>query len=188
MEMKSRTEPASIYFKFQAPNRGREAIYVEGRHDGRVLAHDVGIGKWIAGTMKLDPQGSMAMGASRHPITEAGIGPLIETVAQRWADELTPGESLVTIHAGMHVDGRPCTMIESVHPHRQPGFLFHRVNLYIDCELGLPTRFEAYDWPRHPGASPELVEEYAYRDLRLDVGLSDEDFDPANKHYSFGRF
>ena len=164
MEMKSRTEPASIYFKFQAPNRGREAIYVEGRHDGRVL-RTVGIGKWIAGTMKLDPQGSMAMGASRHPITEAGIGPLIETVAQRWADELTPGESLVTIHSGMHVDGRPCTMIESVHPHRQPGFLFHRVHLYIDCELGLPTRFEAYDWPRHPGASPELVEEYAYQDL-----------------------
>ena len=31
MEMKSRTEPVSIYFKFQAPNRGREAIYVEGQ-------------------------------------------------------------------------------------------------------------------------------------------------------------
>ena len=82
MEMKSRIEPASIYFKFQAPNRGREAIYVKGLHDDRVLAHDVGLGKWIAGTMRLDPKGSMAMGASRHPITDAGIGPLIETVAE----------------------------------------------------------------------------------------------------------
>jgi hypothetical protein len=186
--MKSRVEPASIYFKFQAPNRGREAIYVEGRHDGRVLAHDVGFGKWIAGTMKLDPQGSMAMGASRHPITDAGIGPLIETVAQRWADELTPGESLVTLHSGIQLDDRPCTMIESIHPRRQTGFLFHKVTLYIDCELGLPTRFEAYDWPKHPGSPPELVEEYTYRDIRTDVGLSDEDFDPANKGYNFGRF
>lgn len=188
MEMKSRTEPVSIYFKFQAPNRGREAIYIKGQHDGQVLAHDVGLGKWIAGTMRLDPKGSMAMGASRHPITDAGIGPLIETVAQRWADELTPDESLVTFHAGIFVDNRPCTMIESIHPRRRPGFLFHKVKLYIDRELGLPTRFEAYDWPRHEGASPELVEEYSYRDVRTDVGLCDEDFDPANKRYSFGRF
>ena len=79
-------------------------------------------------------------------------------------------------------------MIESVHPRRQPGFLFHKVKLYINGELGLPTRFEAYDWPQHPGASPELVEEYTYRDLRTDVGLRDEDFDPANKGYNFGRF
>jgi len=188
MEMKSRVEPASIYFKFQAPNRGREAIYVKGLHDDRVLAHDVGLGKWIAGTMRLDPKGSMAMGSSRHPITDAGIGPLIETVAQRWADELTPGESLVTFHNEIQVEGRPCTMIESTHPRRQPGFLFHKVKLYIDRELGIPTRFEAFDWPRHAGASPELVEEYCYRDIRTDVGLRDEDFDPANKRYSFGRF
>lgn len=188
MEMKSRIEPVSIYFKFLAPNRGREAIYVKGHNDDRVLAHDVGLGKWIAGTMRLDPTGSMAMGASRHPITDAGIGPLIETVAQRWADELTPGESLVTFYAGMQVDNRSCTMIESIHPRRQPGFLFHKVKLYIDSELGLPTRFEAYDWPRHPGASPELVEEYSYRDIRTDVGLRDGDFDPANESYSFGRF
>ncbi len=188
MEMKSRTEPLSIYFKFRAPNCGREAIYVKGLHGGRVLAHDVGLGRWIAGTMKLDPNGSMAMGASRHPITEAGIGPLIETVAQRWADELSPDESQVTFHTGIEFDDRPCTLIESIHPHSQSGFLFHKVKLYIDHELGLPTRFEAYDWPTYPGASPELVEEYIYRNVRIDVGLRDEDFDPANRGYSFGRF
>ncbi|MEJ7636717.1 MAG: DUF1571 domain-containing protein [Singulisphaera sp.] len=170
------------------PRRTAERPFIKGRHDGRVLAHDVGLGKWIAGTMRLDPQGSMAMGASRHPITDAGIGPLIETVAQRWADELTPDESLVTFHAAVLIDNRPCMMIESIHPRRQPGFLFHKVKLYIDRELGLPTRFEAYDWPRHEGASPELVEEYSYRAVRTDVGLRDEDFDPANKGYSFGRF
>jgi hypothetical protein len=187
MVMKARTNPNSVYFRFQTPNQGREAIYVHGRNNGRIVAHDVGITKFLAGTMHLDPHGSMAMEDNRHPVTEAGIGTLIETVANRWAFELSPGESQVTIHDEVRVSNRRCTLIESVHPQRGPNFLFHKVNLYIDQEHGLPIRFEAYDWPRHAGAAAELVEEYSYMDLKINVGLHDHDFDPANKQYSFGR-
>ena len=88
----------------------------------------------------------------------------------------------------MTIGDRPCTMIESTHPHREPGFLFHKVRLYIDHELGLPVRFEAYDWPRHASGPDVLLEEYAYIDLKLNVGLTDHDFDPNNRGYSFGRF
>ena len=66
--------------------------------------------------------------------------------------------------------------------------MFHRVRLYIDKELGLPIRFEAYDWPKHRGAEPELAEEYTYSELKLNVGLTELDFDVANSAYSFGRF
>jgi hypothetical protein len=188
MAMKARTSPKSIYFKFHQPNQGREAIYVQGRNRDRVVAHDVGLTRLIAGTMHLDPRGSMAMEDNRHPVTEAGIGTLIDTVARHWAVELTPAESVLTFHEGAQVAKRPCMMIESVHPQRAPNFLFHKVRLYIDREYGLPIRFEAYDWPRQPGAAPELVEEYIYLDLKLNVGLHDSDFDPANSQYSFGRF
>ena len=188
MTMKVRTQPTSIYFKFQKPNRGREAIYVAGRHGGRIIAHDVGLGRLVAGTMHLDPRGSMAMEDNRHPITEAGIGLLIETVAKHWARELAPEESRVAIHSHVLVSGHPCTMIESVHPRKRPDFLFHVVKLFIDHEHGLPIRFEAYDWPKLPGAAPDLVEEYTYLNLRTNVGLREEDFDPANAQYSFGRF
>ena len=187
MVMKARTSPNSVYFRFQQPNQGREAIYVHGRNNGRIVAHDVGITKFLAGTMHLDPRGSMAMEDNRHPVTEAGIGTLIETVAKHWAVELTPGESQLTFHDEVRVGNRRCTLIESVHPQRRPDFLFHKVKLYIDQEHGLPIRFEAYDWPRHAGAAAELVEEYSYLDLKINVGLHDHDFDPANKQYSFGR-
>jgi hypothetical protein len=187
MDMKARNSPTSIYLKFRKPNAGREAIYVAGRHGGKVLAHDVGIGRLLAGTMTLDPRGSTAMEDCRHPITEAGIGALIDTVARHWALELSAAESLVSFH-DMTIGPRLCTLIESVHPARQPHFLFHKVRLYIDREHGLPIRFEAYDWPKHPGAAPELVEEYTFHDLKLNVGLTERDFDPNNKAYSFGRF
>lgn len=188
MTMKARSNPTSIYFKFQRPNKGREAIYVAGRNGGKVIAHDVGLGKLFAGTLRLDPRGSMAMEDNRHPVTEAGIGSLIDTVARHWATELSPEESRLTFHPNVRVGNHPCTMIESVHPRKRPDFLFYMVKLYINHEHGLPIRFEAYDWPKHPGAAPELVEEYTYLNLRVNVGLRDGDFDPANPQYSYGRF
>lgn len=188
MHMKARTQPRSFYFKFQTPNKGREAIWVAGRHKDKVVAHDVGFGKLLAGTMYLDPRGTMAMEGCRHPITEAGIGALIDEVAKHWAVELTLGESELKFHPGMHIGPRACTMIESTHPTRQPHFKFYKVKLYVDHEHGLPIRVEAYDWPRHPGAAGELQEEYTYVDLRVNVGLTDSDFDPNNRSYSYGRF
>jgi len=187
MNMKARSQPFSIYFKFQTPNKGREAIYVAGRHGGKILAHDVGFGKVLAGTLKLDPKGSMAMEENRHPVTEAGIGGLIDTVAKHWAVELTPEESVIRFQ-NMQIDGRPCTMIESNHPRRHPGFMYYSVKLYIDQQHGLPVRFEAYDWPKHPGGTPELVEEYTYLKLQTNVGLQERDFDANNPQYAFGRF
>jgi hypothetical protein len=188
MLMKVRTKPQSIYFKFERPARGREAIFIAGRHGNKVLAHDVGFNKILAGTVQLEPTSSRAMEDCRHPITEAGIGPLLETLAKRWAVELGPDESKVTFHDDMMIGSARCTMIESTHPHRRPAFLHHKVRVFIDQELGLPIRFEAYDWPRHHKAEPELVEEYSYMQLKLNVHLRDIDFDTANAEYSFGRF
>ncbi|MBX6315170.1 MAG: DUF1571 domain-containing protein [Isosphaeraceae bacterium] len=189
MTMKVRARPLSIYVKFQRPKpkAGREGIWVSGRNGGKVIVHDVGLGKLLAGTLHVDPRSEMAMEDCRHPITEAGIGYLIDTLSAGWARELQPGETRVTIHQNAQVGNRPCTLIESTHPQRQPGFTFHRVRVYIDHEHNLPIRFEAYDWPRRPGVAPELLEEYTYQDLRLNTGLRDLDFDPRNEQYSFGR-
>jgi hypothetical protein len=188
MAMKVRTRPQSIYFKFQRPARGREAIYIAGKNDGKVLAHDVGFNKFFAGTLALEPTGSRAMEENRHPITEAGIGPLIDTLARRWATELSVKDSRMAFHEEMRVGTRPCVMIESVHPHRHKEFLFHKVRVYIDKELGLPIRFEAYDWPKLPHSEPELTEEYTYGEVKLNVGLKEIDFDTSNKEYAFGHF
>jgi hypothetical protein len=188
MLMKVRTQPRSVYFKFRQPVAGREAIFIEGRNDGKVLAHDVGLGRLIAGTLCLDPTGPRAMEDNRHPITHAGIGPLLDTIEARWSTELDPAESLVAFREGEVADSRPCTIIETTHPRRQSNFMFYQVRLYIDRDLGLPVRFQAYDWPARPDAAPEIVEDYTYGDLELNVGLGDVDFDVSNAAYAFGRF
>jgi hypothetical protein len=188
MVMKARSTPRSIYFKFDNPNKGREAIYVEGRNDGKILAHEVGLTRLLAGTIELEPTSSQAMENNRHPITDAGIGALIDTVHRRWTAELSPEESLLVFDSDMMIGSRRCLLIESIHPHRQADFQFHKVRLFIDTEHDLPIRFEGYDWPKEEGGPADLVEEYSYIDLKLNVGLDDRDFDPTNREYSFGRF
>jgi hypothetical protein len=187
MNMKARTKPASLYFKFIQPNSGREAIFIHGKNNNKIVAHDVGFGRLVAGTMHLDPNGDMAMEENRHPVTEAGLGSMIDLVKARWDTELHPGESVLRFHPQAAVGDRPCLMIESIHPRKTNEFLFDKVNLYIDRELNLPIRFEAYDWPKADGVAPELVEEYGYSDIKVNVGLDDHDFDVANREYAFGR-
>lgn len=188
MQMKARTSPRSIYFKFLKPNAGREAIWVADQNDGKIVVHDVGLGKLLAGTLHLDPQSRMAMADSRHPISDAGLGHLLATVSERWQVELKPGESQIQFHHDVQVGDRDCTMIESTHTERDPEFHFHKVKLYIDRELKLPIRFEAYDWPETADAEPPLAEEYTYQELELNPGLSADEFDPGNEAYAFGRF
>jgi hypothetical protein len=148
----------------------------------------VGLNKLLAGTLQLEPTSARAMEDCRHPITEAGIGPLLETVSKRWAVELHPAESIVTFRDDLLVSTRACDMIESTHPVHRPEFMHHRVRVFIDQEIGLPIRFEAYDWPKSAAAEPELQEEYTYMNLKLNVGLTDRDFEVSNSAYSFGRF
>lgn len=105
-----------------------------------------------------------------------------------WSKELDPSESLVVFREDQTVGSRPCTVIETTHPHHRPEFMFHQVRVYIDRDLGLPIRFEAYDWPTSPESAPELLEEYTYTNLKLNIGLTDLDFDVSNTNYAFGRF
>ncbi len=188
MTFKARSNPLSFYVKCATPRAGREAIWIKGQNHGKVVAHDAGFVKVLAGTMYLDPRGGVAMEDNRHPITEAGLGNMIDTVRLRWDQELKAGTTRVEFRPHMKVGDRDCTMIETTHPHHDATFVFHRVRLYIDDKLGLPIRLEGYDWPKHVGAEPELVEEYTYANLRINPGLTERDFDPANPSYSYGRF
>ena len=55
----------------------------------------------------------------------------------------------------------------------------------MDDELHVPIRFAAYSWPETKDGKPVLQEEYTYRQVSLNVGLSDADFDPKNPAYGF---
>ncbi|MBF6621812.1 MAG: DUF1571 domain-containing protein, partial [Patulibacter sp.] len=62
-----------------------------------------------------------------------------------------------------------CTVLEVNQPNRHPELDFFQAQVFIDDELNLPIRYIAYDWPRRQGDTPQVIEEYNYVDLKLNV-------------------
>ena len=94
------------------------------------------------------------------------------------------GEPDVQFFADAKLDGRNCTHIQVTHPARGE-HRFHLARVFIDKEMNVPVYYAAYDWPKTQGGKPVLLEEYAYTNVRLNVGLSDRDFQRSNPEYGF---
>ncbi|HUY32517.1 MAG TPA: DUF1571 domain-containing protein [Pirellulales bacterium] len=187
MKLRLRHEPFSVYVRYQLPKRldGQEVLYVDGRNDGKMLAHPAGLRGRIVGTVALKTTGRIAMEGNRYPITELGV----RRMAESWLREYQRDSKLVPCDTralqGAKINGRPSTCLEAVRRKRHREAPFQQTNLFIDDELGLPVRYEAYEWPTDPSGKPLLAEEYSYLELRLDNGFTDADFDESNREYGF---
>ena len=178
--------PFSIYMKFLQPRdaSGREVLWIDGQNEGNLLAHQPGV---VIGmkTFELPPTGMMAMQGQRYPIYEAGLENLIVKLIEKASRDRAAGMCDVTYRDGLKMNDRPCSLIEVVHPEKRAPYEFYKAQVLIDDELNLPVRYTSYDWPKAPGAKPEILEQYTYVNIKLNVGLTDKDFDPSNSAYNF---
>lgn len=185
MQMKYRAEPLSVYLRFVNPeHNGREVLYVEGRNNGQMLAHETGL-KALVGTVAVDPNGELALAEARYPVTRIGLAKMAEGVAEQWERETAFGESEVKYYPEAKLGDRQALVIESTHPVKRNQFRSAITRLWIDKETRLPVRVQQYDFPQAPGGKPVLVEDYTYTDIDPNVELTENDFDARNPSYQF---
>ncbi len=184
---KIRHEPFSVYLYFLAPEavKGQEVIYVDGHNDGNMLAHAGSGVRAMVGTVSLKPNGSLAMQGNRYAITEIGVENLARRLVEVAEHDKQFGECEVNFYPNAKVNGRVCTCVQVVHPVPRRNFRFHLARVFIDDELLIPIRYEAYDWPHEEGGQPVLMEEYTYMNVKINNGFTDADFDPKNTAYKF---
>jgi hypothetical protein len=179
---KFRKNPWSVHFKWLGDTaKGREVVYVKGRYEDKIHT------KLAAGDAPLMPAGAriavapnsiLARSASRHPITDAGIGHCIDSL-------------LAQLNAQERGDRREGTLT-AIAPQRRPEY---------------PQPVETIERTIAPGAEPELprggrrlicfdpdwqlpllvvtyddkgreVEYYRYDRIQAPVNLDDDDFNP----------
>lgn len=185
MQMKFREEPFSVYLLFGGQNAGREVLYVAGRNNNKLLAHEgSGLTSFI-GTISLAPDSPQVLKQSRHMITEIGLRNMVSAVITRWEEESQYGECEVKYYHNAKLNDRECLAIEAIHPRPRRQFKFHISRLYIDKETDFGIRVENFGFPQQPGGPPVLIEEYTYSNLKINVGLKDIDFDRRNPQYKF---
>lgn len=173
-------------FESPATVRGRELLFSNDKKRPHLLVRKGGIRLPFL-KVNLDPHGAVAMLGNLCPVSEFGIKRMIERMIVLGEKELEYPECEVKIDPEFAFHDRSCIRIEVSHPVRREHFQYHLARILIDEEFQLPIRFESYDWPATEGDAPILKEEYTYQDLRLNVNLSDADFEPDNPEYRFTR-
>ncbi|TWU39921.1 hypothetical protein Q31b_32370 [Novipirellula aureliae] len=181
------TQPLSVYLNFLKPSsvQGREVIYVENQNDGNIVAHEGGFkGKFLP-TVTVPPTGMLAMRGQRYPMTEIGIENLMVKLLERGEQaKHCPGVTC-EFRKNARVKDRTCTVLHVTQPVKTPGAEFHQAQVFMDDAHNIPIRYVAYDWPSRPGGELNVIEEYTYLDVKVNVGLTDADFDPKNSKYNF---
>jgi hypothetical protein len=187
IDAKFRQKPQSVYLKFLKPDnvKGREVIFVAGENGGKLIAREGSGVKRLIGMVQLEPTSALAMAGQRYPINNSGIAFLTKRLIEVAEQDRKYGEVEVHFYKDAKVGDRSCLLIEVIHPVPRRVFLFHKAVIYIDDELQVPIHYKAYLWPKKPGDDPPLDESYTYANLKLNVGLTDADFDCKNPKYGF---
>ncbi|MEM1225069.1 MAG: DUF1571 domain-containing protein [Planctomycetota bacterium] len=184
-------QPLKVYLKFQSPDsvRGREVIWIEDQNDGKLQVREAGfMGAMM--TASIDPTGFLAMQGQRYPITEIGLTNLISKLVERGEQARSETGVKVTMADDYVIDGENYTLIQlqrSKPNGRDDDFSLAEV--VIDLEKQIVIEFRSFGWPAADApddqGAPPLIESYRYRDVKLNVGLRDIDFDVSNPDYTF---
>ena len=180
-----RLRALSVYLKFLEPKsaRGREVIWAEGTNSNKLTGHEGGFLNLLR--VELEPTGMLAMMDNKYPITDIGLTKLVEKLIEKGERDRQLGPCEVQIVEDQRVGDRVCRLVQVTHPQPDPRFDFHIAQIFIDTERLIPLRYAAFMWPKEPGGEPLLEEEYTYLDVKLNVGLTDTDFDPNNPAYNY---
>jgi hypothetical protein len=181
--------PMRIYLRFIEPpsTAGREVIWGADLYEGQMAVHETSL---VLGwkTLWLDPNGMLAMNGQRFPIYEIGLTRLVEKLLERGARDLNNPDIGVTLTPDHPFDGRSCDLIQVVRNRPSGGEDdFSLAEIIYDPEQMLILSYRSFGWPdpEKPDAKAPLLESYEYLDLKVNAGLTEQDFDIKNPAYGF---
>lgn len=177
-EMRVRVQPYSVYIRFGKPESvaGLEMAYVTGARLGKMRFRPAGF-KPGNTTMAVSLDDPKVMAATRHRVTELGIGSVLDRLAASVAREKGLGNPVEVFTADYKFAGRDVTQYE-VYTRRPHALRYaYKCVVYVDKESRLPLRFEAYDQPKPGQTAGELFEAYSFSGLKINPGLGESAFE-----------
>jgi hypothetical protein len=170
-------EPASVRVRYRPPN----TVYAEWANGQRMLWDPVRGDKMRVDPpylppISLSPDSALARRGQRHTVRRMGLVPVVELFGPDIAriqanDALRPTVTVTT----PTVYGKAARCFDaSMRKDLEPALYAYRVEVCLDSATWLPLRMRSWDIE---DGEMRQVEEYGYEDLRVNVGLTDSDFD-----------
>jgi len=166
--------PFNLYMEWiEEPHKGRQAFFRKGYNDDKILLSLRVFG--ANRTFAMEPTSKLAMMNNRHPITEMGLGFLIDMLVKNAKRAEENKELKLVYHGEQQICGRAVYKIESILPEdKSKGYYCYRAILGIDKQNGLPILVETYMWDNL------LYERYLYNEIKLNPGVEEQIFECLN--------
>jgi hypothetical protein len=179
LRFKFRENPLGIYLKFQKPAslQNREILY----NGGDDIIVKRGGRKNSNMTLIIASNSPLATENSRYTIGEMGLKKLAEKLIIQLKTEMVVPNTEIVVYDNAKLDGRIITHYRMTHYTKTDATLSRQAEISIDKELNIPIYYRAIGW----GEPTIVLEEYAFRDVVLNVGLTDADFSESNQEYGF---
>lgn len=170
-------KPKHYYFRWtKGISKGREVIFVEGKNNGKLVAHPGGIFNFA--TLHLDPEGTLAMQKNHHSLRNSGMEKITTLIKLNYAKAKEKNLDKIRFIGERRIDRKKAWLVEGYFPENQ-GFYAYKISIYFCPTVKLPLKISIYD------KSGSLFEEYVFRDLKINVGVTEKDFNPSNPEYSY---
>ena len=170
-------KPKHYYFRWnKGISKGQEVIFVEGKYNDKLVAHPGGLLRFF--TLHLDPQGTLAMQKNRHSLQNSGMEKIITLIKTNYDMATEKDIGVIRITGEGSIDGRMVWIVEGYFPENY-GFYAHKISLSFCPTVKLPLKISIFD------RSDRLLEEYVFHNLKINVGLTENDFCPSNHEYSY---
>ena len=182
IEFKFRQKPSlAIYLKYRKPISlvGREALYKGGstflvRRGGNFNSNMI---------LELRINSPLALATSNYTIKEMGLKVIAERLIKQLKNEMNLPNTEILIYKHATFEGRPITHYQLIHRQKVEGATCSMAEISIDKELNIPVYYRAITgWEK-----PIVFEEYGFRNVKINVGLTDKDFDENNEEYLLKR-
>lgn len=175
LDFSQRFEPHALKLEWVGKRfKGRQVIYVTGANDNKVLVRAGGwsgtLTGWIKKTLRFELTSVMIKSQSRYTPDVAGYDRLVERLSEVYAEAGKAGRAWVKSSDPSENDGQRTRRFEVTLDPPLPDVDISKMIVTFDLDTSLPVRTILHD------GGGRMVEDYDWRNIKLDVGLIDADF------------
>ena len=150
-------------------------LYIEGKNDGKMLVRpkSVLLQLLTGGTAQRRPDSKDAMKNTLRPVNKFGFVRSLESLLEVYRQAKEEGHLKESYGEPARVNGRKAIVLLRYLPAKND-YPAHKTVTYIDAEWLVPVCVEGFGW----NEEKELLCRYIYKDVKFNIGLTDDDFLP----------
>jgi hypothetical protein len=174
LHVKFRGSPFSVAMAWDANSPiGDRVLYVEGKYNGNMVVRPKGklLQLLTKGSVLRQPDGAEAMRTTLRPVNLFGFQRGMNELIKVYRQAQQAGDLKMTFGKYATVAGRRTFVLERYLPPKND-YPAAKTLVYIDEEYLVPICIEGFDWEQR------LTSRYLFKDIRFNVGLTDDDFLP----------